>query len=167
LPCAVPDASQRAACAVQQASCACGGAARPSSHVKGSPVRCAAAHGVQRRRVVQRRDCCEASTTTPHAHVSLGMALHGMLPGMSPAACFSAWCMLHVARHVACCMLHVARHVTCCMLHVARRHTIKLIPIDHGYTLPDSLGVSLDDWVWASWPQVSRPAAKTLTGIPA
>jgi hypothetical protein len=45
-------------------------------------------------------------------------------------------------------MLHVARHV-------ARRHAIKLVPIDHGYTLPDSLGVSLDDWVWASWPQVA------------
>jgi hypothetical protein len=34
---------------------------------------------------------------------------------------------------------------------------LQLVPIDHGYCLPDSLCVSMDDWVWHSWPQVRLP----------
>uniref|UniRef100_A0A7S2XF66 1-phosphatidylinositol 4-kinase n=1 Tax=Lotharella oceanica TaxID=641309 RepID=A0A7S2XF66_9EUKA len=34
---------------------------------------------------------------------------------------------------------------------------IHLIPIDHGYSLPDTLEISWTDWVWLEWPQAKVP----------
>ncbi len=32
--------------------------------------------------------------------------------------------------------------------------TWRLVPIDHSYSLPDTLEVGWADWVWLEWPQV-------------
>jgi len=37
------------------------------------------------------------------------------------------------------------------------RQQYKLIPIDHGCSLPDRLGISYEDVVWMDWPQARRP----------
>mgnify|MGYP001288165447 FL=1 len=38
--------------------------------------------------------------------------------------------------------------------------TIELIPIDHGYALPDVLEVGWCDWCWLSWKQIREPLSK-------
>lgn len=35
-----------------------------------------------------------------------------------------------------------------------------LIPIDHGYSMPDELEVAWCDWVWLDWPQTKIPFSK-------
>jgi hypothetical protein len=34
---------------------------------------------------------------------------------------------------------------------------IRLVPIDHGCCLPDSLNVSCFEWTWLTWPQLKQP----------
>ena len=37
-----------------------------------------------------------------------------------------------------------------------------LIPIDHGYCMPDTLEVAWCDWVWSEWPQIKEPIDPAL-----
>lgn len=39
----------------------------------------------------------------------------------------------------------------------AGRSDVSLVPIDHGYCLPDTLEVAWCDWVWLDWPQTKVP----------
>ena len=40
--------------------------------------------------------------------------------------------------------------------------TIHLIPIDHSYTLPDTLELASVDWCWMDWPQAKEPLVDDL-----
>ena len=40
--------------------------------------------------------------------------------------------------------------------------TIHLIPIDHSYTLPDTLELAAVDWCWMDWPQAKEPLVDEL-----
>ena len=40
--------------------------------------------------------------------------------------------------------------------------TIHLIPIDHSYTLPDTLELASVDWCWMDWPQAKEPLVPEL-----
>ena len=40
--------------------------------------------------------------------------------------------------------------------------TIHLIPIDHSYTLPDTLELASVDWCWMDWPQAKEPLTADL-----
>ena len=40
--------------------------------------------------------------------------------------------------------------------------TIHLIPIDHSYTLPDTLELASVDWCWMDWPQAKEPLVDEL-----
>lgn len=42
------------------------------------------------------------------------------------------------------------------------RTTCRLIPIDHGYALPDCLEVAWCDWVWLDWKQIREPLTNTV-----
>eukprot|EP00937_MAST-01D_sp_MAST-1D-sp2_P002459 g2459.t1 len=51
----------------------------------------------------------------------------------------------------------------------SRRHsgagsttTLTLVPIDHGYCLPDQLDIAWCDWCWFSWPQLKEPLLPQL-----
>ena len=40
--------------------------------------------------------------------------------------------------------------------------TIHLIPIDHSYTLPDTLELATVDWCWMDWPQAKQPLSAEM-----
>ena len=42
------------------------------------------------------------------------------------------------------------------------RPTLRLVPIDHGCTIPGDLGVAWVDWVWLGWPQLRAPLSPRL-----
>lgn len=47
-----------------------------------------------------------------------------------------------------------------------KKHGIQLIPVDHGYCLPDILEIAWCDWIWIDWPQSRLPFnAATLAYI--
>lgn len=39
--------------------------------------------------------------------------------------------------------------------------TYELIPIDHGYCLPDQMEIAWCDWCWYNWPQLREPLSDT------
>jgi len=43
-----------------------------------------------------------------------------------------------------------------------RGAAMDVIPIDHGYCLPDVLEIEWFDWCWIDWPQVAKPVAPKL-----
>jgi hypothetical protein len=43
---------------------------------------------------------------------------------------------------------------------VGQRSKVTLVPIDHSYSLPDTLDLAWSDWVWLSWPQAKEPFSK-------
>jgi len=45
---------------------------------------------------------------------------------------------------------------------VKRDDKITLIPVDHGYCLPDVMEIAWCDWVWLDWPQAKRPFVKPV-----
>jgi hypothetical protein len=44
----------------------------------------------------------------------------------------------------------------------AEKPTYHLIPIDHSYTLPDTLELASVDWCWMDWPQAKMPLAPAM-----
>ena len=44
----------------------------------------------------------------------------------------------------------------------ANQRDVTLIPIDHGYCMPDSFEVAWCDWVWYSWKQLKEPLSPEL-----
>jgi phosphatidylinositol 4-kinase type 2 len=43
---------------------------------------------------------------------------------------------------------------------VSTQNDLELIPIDHGYCLPDVIEIGWCDWCWLDWPQVKKPLDK-------
>ena len=41
--------------------------------------------------------------------------------------------------------------------HAAVKPTYHLVPVDHSYTLPDTLELATVDWCWLDWPQAKEP----------
>ena len=39
---------------------------------------------------------------------------------------------------------------------------VKLIPIDHGYSMPDNLEIAWCDWCWFEWPQINEPLSDEM-----
>lgn len=37
---------------------------------------------------------------------------------------------------------------------------LELIPVDHGYCLPDVVEIGWCDWCWLDWPQLKEPLDK-------
>jgi len=43
--------------------------------------------------------------------------------------------------------------------------SLKLVPIDHGYILPDVLEIAWCDWVWLDWPHVKQPFSLDMLNL--
>jgi len=41
-------------------------------------------------------------------------------------------------------------------------NSLELVPVDHGYCLPDFLEIAWCDWCWLDWPQVKEPFSKQM-----
>ncbi|KAH8066636.1 1-phosphatidylinositol 4-kinase [Aureococcus anophagefferens] len=43
-----------------------------------------------------------------------------------------------------------------------KEHDLKLVPIDHGFCLPEVLSIEWFDWCWIDWPALSAPVCEPL-----
>lgn len=54
-------------------------------------------------------------------------------------------------------LLNCDRNAANLLIRDGQRGHVELVPVDHGFCLPDVLNIGWCDWCWLDWPQVKEP----------